>query len=146
MFEPSIERLGQAVGCAVPLEAGQHVARTWTIYADEAFLRVLVSWLLPPSKRIRQGQVLFLRSGIKILHDLGPLYRQMNMIVRTRAADLRPRSLLGLFASRASINPPPVAAPDAVSRLLPYRFHDDATDAAEDPDQLSGVAGRGSFG
>ncbi|MGO1665162.1 helix-turn-helix domain-containing protein [Candidatus Corynebacterium faecigallinarum] len=109
--------LGAGVWCsAVP----SPVLRTWTIYADEYFLRTQGSWLLPPVERVRVGMhptvwdggALVLRPGIEVLRELDPLMRQMSLIPRHDAVDLAPSQLVGLFATATQFLIPALLHPD----------------------------------
>lgn len=109
--------LGAGVWCsAIPTP----VVRTWTVYADESFLRSQASWLLPPAERVRtgmhptvwDGQAVVLRPGIAVLKEVDPLWRQMSLIVRTGASDLAASRLVGLFASATQFMIPALLHPE----------------------------------
>lgn len=64
------------------------IVRVWTVYADEAFLRTLMTWFLPDRSRVLagvhpdewEGGPLILSPGIATLQQIEPLWRQLSVL------------------------------------------------------------------
>lgn len=109
--------LGAGIWCsAIP----KPVIRTWTIYADEHFLRTEGTWLLPPAERVRTGMhptvwdgtALVLHPGIEVLRELEPLIRQMSLTARQHPPDLVASRLMRLLAVATHSVIPALLHPD----------------------------------
>lgn len=109
--------LGAGVWCSA---TPKPVMRTWTIYADEHFLRAQGTWLLPPVERVRagmhptvwDGNALILHPGIEVLRELEPLVRQMSLTSRQHPPDLAASRLMGLLATATHFLIPALLHPD----------------------------------
>lgn len=77
--------LGAGVWCSL---RPSPMVRTWTLYLDETFLRMQMSWFLPDKGRVRpgvhpyewDGSPLVLEPGMMTLRRLEPLWRQLSIV------------------------------------------------------------------
>jgi len=66
--------------------------RSWTVYADESFLRMQMAWFLPDKARVHvglhphewDGGPMVLAPGLPALRQLEPLWRQMSVLEETK--------------------------------------------------------------
>lgn len=121
--------LGAGVWCsAVPAP----FVRTWTVYADETYLRSQTGWSLPPADRMRlgvhpsvwDGSALHLPVGIDVVRALEPYVRQMS-VLSSAEDDVTGSRLVALFAQAVEVIVPALLEPAGSDGAPPPADRDD---------------------
>lgn len=98
--------------------------RTWTIYADDEFLRTVMAWFLPDRSRVQaglhpdewDGRAIVITPGLLAFQQAEPLWRQMSLLQDSiRTPETVAAQTIELFARWIDIVSPALLTPGLVA-------------------------------